>query len=352
MAVCILKTRRPDSCSAIFFARRQTSFWNLSFGSPLKTNCSETFRKPAMHVLAVLNRNGGTLRNLDTSALADKMKNIFETAGHSLEIRLCAGDELVPTMEEAARDEKADVLLAGGGDGTISLAAGLLAHSDKALAVLPAGTMNLFARSLAIPQDLHAAMSALARGAVREVDIAEADGTFYVHQMSIGMHPQLIRLRERMEFRSRLGKIFASVRAALVTMIRPPRLELELELPDTRLLATTSNLAVTNNLYGEGQRLPFADRPDGGQLGIYITHARTRGEMLLFFLNMGIGRWRKNEQVEIHQAAEVTVRVRSRRRRFKCAIDGELRPLPKETRIVLHPKALRVLTPQSDDRTS
>lgn len=305
-----------------------------------------------MHVLAVLNRNGGTLRTLDTNALAEEIRDIFETAGHSIEVRLCSGKNIVSMMEEAASDENADVLLAGGGDGTISLAAGLLAHSEKALAILPAGTMNLFARSLGIPQDLQAAMQALAQGSIRRVDIAEADGTFYVHQLSIGMHPQLIRLRERMEFRSRVGKIFASVRAAIATMVRPPKLELELELPETKMLATTSNLAVTNNLYGEGQRLPFTDRPDGGQLGIYITHARTRAEMLLFFLNMGIGRWRKNEQVEIHQASEVTVRVRSGTQRFKCAIDGELRPLPRETRIVLHPKALRVLAPKQESSLS
>lgn len=305
-----------------------------------------------MHVLAVLNRNGGTLRTLDTNALAEEIRDIFETAGHSIEVRLCSGKNIVSMMEEAASDENADVLLAGGGDGTISLAAGLLAHSEKALAILPAGTMNLFARSLGIPQDLQAAMQALAQGSIRRVDIAEADGTFYVHQLSIGMHPQLIRLRERMEFRSRVGKIFASVRAAIATMVRPPKLELELELPETKMLATTSNLAVTNNLYGEGQRLPFTDRPDGGQLGIYITHARTRAEMLLFFLNMGIGRWRKNEQVEIHQASEVMVRVRSGTQRFKCAIDGELRPLPRETRIVLHPKALRVLAPKQESSLS
>ncbi|XHB99926.1 diacylglycerol kinase family protein [Nitratireductor sp. ac15] len=305
-----------------------------------------------MHVLAVLNRNGGTLRTLDTEALAEEIRSIFQAAGHSIEVRLCPGKEIVSMMEEAASDKKADVLLAGGGDGTISLAAGLLAHSEKALAILPAGTMNLFARSLGIPQDLHAAMQALAQGSIRHVDIAEADGTFYVHQMSIGMHPQLIRLRERMEFRSRLGKIFASVRAAIATMIRPPKLELELELPETKMLATTSNLAVTNNLYGEGQHLPFTNSPDGGQLGIYITHARTRAEMLLFFFNMGIGRWRKNEQVEIHQASEVTVRVHSGTQRFKCAIDGELRPLPRETRIVLHPKALRVLVPKQESDLS
>ncbi|MDV6225754.1 diacylglycerol kinase family lipid kinase [Nitratireductor aquimarinus] len=304
-----------------------------------------------MHVLAVLNCNGGTLRSLDTEALAREMKGIFEAADHTIDISLCRGDELVATMEDAARDETADIILAGGGDGTISLAAGLLAHSDKALAILPAGTMNLFARSLAIPQDLRMAMEALAHGDIKNVDIADADGHYFVHQLSIGMHPKLIRLRERMTFRSRIGKIFASVRAAMATMIRPPKLEVELELSETKVRTTTSNLAITNNLYAEGQRLPFTDQPDGGQLGVYITHARTRTELILWLLNMGIGRWRQNEQMEIHEATDVTVRICSRRRRFKCAIDGELRPLQRETRIRLHPGALSVVMPRPADQS-
>lgn len=304
-----------------------------------------------MHVLAVLNCNGGTLRSLDSEALAREMKGIFEAAGHTMDISLCRGDELVATMEDAARDETADIILAGGGDGTISLAAGLLAHSDKALAILPAGTMNLFARSLAIPQDLRMAMEALAHGDIKNVDIADADGHYFVHQLSIGMHPKLIRLRERMTFRSRIGKIFASVRAAMATMIRPPKLDVELELSETKVRTTTSNLAITNNLYAEGQRLPFTDQPDGGQLGVYITHARTRSELILWLLNMGIGRWRQNEQMEIHEATDVTVRICSRRRRFKCAIDGELRPLQRETRIRLHPGALSVVMPRPADQS-
>ncbi len=74
-----------------------------------------------MHVLAVLNRNGGTLRTLDTDALAEEIRDIFETAGHSIEVRLCSGKNIVSMMEEAASDENADILLAGGGDGTFSV---------------------------------------------------------------------------------------------------------------------------------------------------------------------------------------------------------------------------------------
>ncbi|EKF18816.1 diacylglycerol/lipid kinase family protein [Nitratireductor pacificus] len=298
-----------------------------------------------MHVLAVLNRGGGTLRDLDVQALAERIERIFTSAGHTVGISLAEGDDLVARMREAADDKRADVLLAGGGDGTISLAAGLLAHTDKALAVLPAGTMNLFARSLEIPLDLDQALEALASGEIRRVDIARANDRFFVHQFSVGMHPQLIRLRERMSFRSRIGKMLASVRAAVVTLGRPAALKVALEMGDRRILATTSSLAVTNNLYAEGQRLPFAAHPDGGRLGVYITRARRRRDLFRHFLNMGIGRWRQNQQVEIHETGEVVLTVPRQPRRFRCAIDGELCPLEQTTRIVMHPGALAVLVP-------
>lgn len=298
-----------------------------------------------MHVLAVLNSSGGTLRDRDTQALAARMEQIFTAAGHTIETRLAEGADMVARMREAAADEHADVLLADGGDGTISLAAGLVAHTNKALAVLPAGTMNLFARSLGIPLALEEALTALAGGEIRRVDIARANDRFFVHQFSVGMHPQLIRLRERMSFRSRIGKMMASVRAAFVTLARPAALKVSLEMGDTTIFATTSSLAVTNNLYAEGERLPFAERPDGGQLGIYITRVRRRRDLVWLFLNMGIGRWRQNDQVEIHEATEVVLTVPRQRRRFKCAIDGELCPLEQTTRITLHPGALAVLVP-------
>lgn len=299
-----------------------------------------------MHVLAVLNRRGGALRDHDPDALARQLEDAFVAAGHSIDIRFAEGADLAAQMRRAAQDEAADVLLAGGGDGTVSLAAGLLAGTGRVLAVLPAGTMNLFARSLGIPLDLRAAVAALAGGHVRRVDIASANGTYFVHQLSIGLHPRLIELRQRMRFRSRLGKILASARAAVAAFIRPPALDLKLTMGGTELLVRTSSLGVANNLFGEGRHLPFAERPDGGELGIYITRARRRRDLVVHFLNMAVGRWRANEQVEIHRAGAVTITLHSARRRFTRAIDGELGELDARTVVRLHPGALSVLVPR------
>ena len=98
-----------------------------------------------MHFIAVLNRDGGTLRTTDLDAFARRMTEALEKAGHRLDVESVAGPEIEAALAKAAAS-RADVVLAGGGDGTVSAAAAVLMGKKKALAILPAGTMNLFAR--------------------------------------------------------------------------------------------------------------------------------------------------------------------------------------------------------------
>jgi diacylglycerol kinase family enzyme len=71
----------------------------------------------------------------------------------------------------AATALRPDLLIAGGGDGTISEAARNLAHRDIALGVLPLGTTNNFARTLGIPLNLPTAITVLTDGKVADVDL-------------------------------------------------------------------------------------------------------------------------------------------------------------------------------------
>lgn len=80
-----------------------------------------------------------------------------------------------------------DLLVAGGGDGTLSLAARSLAFRDIALGVLPLGTTNNFARTLGVPLDLAGAVGVLAGGKVADVDLGEANGTFFANLVSVGL---------------------------------------------------------------------------------------------------------------------------------------------------------------------
>ncbi|MFI0847056.1 diacylglycerol/lipid kinase family protein [Mesorhizobium sp. IMUNJ 23232] len=300
-----------------------------------------------MRFIAVLNRDGGTLRTTDLDAFSQRLDSILTSSGHSVEINIVHGKDIVTELKRAARKRNGDVILAGGGDGTVSAAAAALMDSDKALAVLPAGTMNLFARGLGIPQQLDAALQAFAAGDIKAVDLASADGRPFVHQFSIGLHAKMVVLREKMEFASRLGKIGASVKAAYRTVMNPPSMRVQLTIGGTEIVTKTSGIGISNNLFGEGH-LPYADAPDGGVLGIYVTVARERGELIRMAANMARGKWRDNDQVEIHEAEEAEVKLLSKNRRFRCVIDGELFPLKDTTCIRIHKKALKVLVPSAE----
>jgi diacylglycerol kinase (ATP) len=91
------------------------------------------------------------------------------------------------TSLAAAVDLRPDLLVVGGGDGTLSLASRHLAYRDIALGVLPTGTTNNFARTLGIPLDVAGDVSLLTNGKVADVDLGEAGGTFFANLVSVGL---------------------------------------------------------------------------------------------------------------------------------------------------------------------
>jgi YegS/Rv2252/BmrU family lipid kinase len=91
----------------------------------------------------------------------------------------------------AAIAAEPDLLIVGGGDGTISEAARRVAHRDIALGVLPLGTTNNFARSLTIPVDLAAAIRVLTDGKVADVDLGAAGSHPFANLVSVGVSAEV-----------------------------------------------------------------------------------------------------------------------------------------------------------------
>ncbi|MGW5666509.1 diacylglycerol/lipid kinase family protein [Micromonospora sp. NPDC003776] len=101
-----------------------------------------------------------------------------------------AGD-LDRVLAEAA-DLGPDLLVAGGGDGTIGAAARLLAHRDVALGLLPLGTTNNFARTVGVPLDLDAAVGVLTAGKVIDVDLGLIGDTRFTNHVGIGLSADIM----------------------------------------------------------------------------------------------------------------------------------------------------------------
>lgn len=298
-----------------------------------------------MHIIAIFNRDGGTLRTMDLDALCTTARAVFERHGHVLECEVVDGADVERRLRAAASRDGVDAMLAGGGDGTISTAAGIAFETGTPLAVLPAGTMNLFARALKVPLDLSEALEALAAGEVGAVDIATANGRPFVHQFGVGIHARLVRIREGMTYRSRVGKMLASLRAIGAAAIRPPQFEVEFHTRRGVERRQVSGIAVSNNPMGDGH-IPHADALDGGVLGVYVAAPMSSGALIKLAVEVFLGSWRASPMVSEREVEEVTLTFPRRKSGAHAVVDGELIKLEKSVRLKVHPGALKVMLPK------
>lgn len=295
-----------------------------------------------MKLVAIFNRDGGTFRTTDLEAYCAHAEQVFRDAGHEIECRLVHGKDIVQEMERTADDKGIDGLIAGGGDGTISAAAGICWKHGIALGVVPAGTMNLFARSLKIPLDIWQALDTLAQGHVVDVDIASANGRPFVHQFSAGLHSRMVRYRDRMEFASRLGKMRASARAALGVILNPPVFKVEFTVDGKTHRHKACAISASNNEFGQSALL-VADDVTGGHLGFYVADALTPSGVVRLAIDIMRGKLKENAAVTAMKVTDVELHFPKRRHDVRCVMDGELLPMDPDVTLKIHAGELKVI---------
>lgn len=106
------------------------------------------------------------------------------TAAHALN----DPSQLTVLVEKAVADG-AEMIIVGGGDGSLSSSVDFLVDSDTVFALLPLGTANSFARSVGIPLDLAGAIDVIVNGNVRQVDLGMIDEDYYANCAAIGLAP-------------------------------------------------------------------------------------------------------------------------------------------------------------------
>lgn len=299
-----------------------------------------------MLIKAVLNRESGTLRTADIDGLRAHIIDRFTAAGHEIDCVVVDGKGLSPTLEAAFADTSIACVLAGGGDGTVSSSAARAWKSGKTLAVLPAGTMNFFARTLKIPFDLTAAVDALAAGTVEEADIAAANGRAFIHQFSVGMQPRMVVEREKLDYSSRAGKILASLRSMISPVFNPPSFPMVVHRDEHDEPVQASLFAVSTNPHGEGH-LPYPDTISAGVLGVYLAGTLTPARGIVLAADIASGRMAVNEDMTVSSARKFSVSFPRRKHGAKAVIDGELVDLPAEVEFEIHPRGLKVLAPKT-----
>jgi diacylglycerol kinase family enzyme len=298
-----------------------------------------------LRIIAVLNRDGGTLRTMDLAAFSASAVATFARHGHELECQIVSGRQVDGALRKAATSKGVDAVMAGGGDGTISTAAAIAYETGMTLAVLPVGTMNLFARALKVPLVLDEALEAIAAGEVGAVDIATANNRPFVHQFGVGVHARLVRIRENLSYGSRYGKMLASLRAIGAAAINPPQFDAEFHTGADIETRRVSGIAVSNNPLGDGQI--YAGQLDRGVLGVYVAAPLSTSALLKLVVDVFMGTWRASPAVSEQEVDDVTLHFPKRKRGAHAVIDGELIKLDRSVTLKIHPGGLKVVLPKS-----
>ena len=295
-----------------------------------------------MKVRAIVNKSGGTATG--DAEEAERIGAAFAAAGVEADVRLTAPGDLPAAFAEAAAAPGLDAAVAGGGDGTISCAAGHLAGTGRPLGILPLGTLNHLARDAGIPLDMEAAVAVIAAGHARDVDVAEVNGHVFVNNSSVGLYPEMVRLREAQQERSGRGKRLAMLWAGLASLrsFRRHRLWISisgLEAPVRTPLLFVGNNRYQVNLFALGRR----ERLDQGELCLYAIRARGRAHLLWAGIRGVFGRL--DQQRDFVTAYGRDAEVASDRPLLNVAADGETLRLESPLRYRIRPGALKLLVP-------
>lgn len=298
-----------------------------------------------MRAIVLLNRKAGTLRTGDSSAVVNGIARAFAEAGAEARVRVLHPKAFAGAIEEALKEgQKLDALIIGGGDGSLSHAARALAGTPLALGVIPLGTLNLFARGLHLPLDPVEAAAALSNARVWRVDMLQINGVGVLQHASIGLQPQIIRLREAMTHETRFGKMWKGALAWIKVLRRVPLLRISARTDGAAIERTTPAMLISNNPLPEtpGAAL-VSDRLAGGKIGLYICTSSARRDLVALTLAVPLGAWRTTGLVEEIVAAEAE--IQASKRRLLLSIDGELMHFRPPLKCSVARKCLSVLFP-------
>ena len=301
-------------------------------------------RPTSVAIPVILNKSSGSAEDREVD---ERLRRAFrEHAGMEVDLhRAQDGADVLRLAKEAAAGPS-NVVVVGGGDGTIGSAASVLAESDKAMGVLPLGTFNHFAKDLAIPLDVEEAVRNVAQGRVVRVDVGEVNGKTFVNNSSLGLYPSIVRDRKEQQQRLGRGKWPAFFWATLHALHRHRSiLDLTLSVDGQELRRRTPFVFVGNNVYEmEGFDIGKRERLDRGELSLYLAPGARPIDLVFMAIRALFGGLRGADDFETLRTTEL--RIDTRTGPVRVANDGEISMLETPLRYRVRPGALRVVVPR------
>jgi diacylglycerol kinase family enzyme/membrane-associated phospholipid phosphatase len=251
-------------------------------------------------------------------------------------VELGQDDDLVAALHSAA--ERAEVLAVGGGDGTVSCAAGAAIAAGIPLAVFPSGTFNHFAKDIGC-ETVAKTVQAIRAGTVACVDVVALNDTdTVINTASIGAYPTFVRTREKLEHR--IGKPLAGTYAMFHTLRRDQPVRISYD----NVTLQTSMFFLGNSVYLPSGFAPaLRTRMDDGLIDVRILETGRRFSRLRILVSLALGRLERSPLYHELQVPEFTFTAVDGP--TALAHDGELGIECREATFTARYRALPVFCP-------
>lgn len=235
---------------------------------------------------------------------------------------------------------RVDLVIIGGGDGTLNAAVDSLVKTQLPLGILPLGTANDLARTLKIPTSLPEACEIIAKGQVQRIDLGWVNGKHFFNVASMGLSVHITQ-RLTKEAKRRWGVLaYAVIALQAIWQARPFRAEIRLN--GESIPVKTIQIAVGNGrYYGGGMTVAHDATINDQKLDLYSLELRHWWQIILLLPALRDGRQNNWQGVRVLNGQEIEVYTRKPR---PINTDGEITTCtPARFRVI--PQALAVLVP-------
>ena len=219
------------------------------------------------------------------------------------------------SLENKIKGSDANVVVAVGGDGTVSMIANIIADSPKILGIIPAGSSNAMAKELNIPLDTRMALDIITTGQIKACDAIKINEKYIcIHLCDIGINAQLIKYFEQGNLRGQLGY----ARMIIKTLWYKQKMMVTIYSGNRKITRDAFMIVLANaSKYGIGAVINPTGQLDDGIFEVVVIRKLAFSELLKIFFRVGQFNPRK---IEIISGTSVTL---STRRSAHFQIDGE-----------------------------
>lgn len=292
-----------------------------------------------MKIAIVINNSSGSTQEETEKSI----KEAFKDLNIQFELFVLESSEIEDKIKHL-KEESPDVIVCGGGDGTISIAASILAGGNIPLGILPLGTLNHFAKDIGMPQDIKKSAEVIAKGNIKKIDIAEVNGKRFINNSSIGLYPHIVKKRDKDQKMNNRNKWVAMFFAAIETLKKHPTINVTISSKGTSANLSTYFVLIGNNKYKMEFFNPgIRDRLDEGLLTLCITLCKTRWCMIRLSFKAIFNMLYDEKDFEMYFVDEVT--LNTRKKNLAVSMDGEVVNMNSPLTYKILPKQLLVIVP-------